>query len=296
VELLFFKYFYRIYMNIIRASKDLSNLLDSIRRENPKVTIGFVPTMGALHNGHLSLLSESVTKSDITVCSIFVNPTQFGEKADLEKYPKPIENDIELLIQVNCDILFLPGYDQVYPSTYTHQKFELKDLDHKIEGASRPGHFQGVCNVLFRFFEIIKPNFAFFGQKDFQQTVVAKLLAQLMEQAPHIVVTPIKREAHGLAMSSRNIRLSDKGKMNAAFIYRALHQLKEDIAEMNLIEALQKARQFISAQKGAQIDYLLAIDTITLDEVNSIDDAQGVAVVTVIEYEGVRLLDNIVLK
>jgi pantoate--beta-alanine ligase len=173
VELLFFKYFYRIYMHIIKASKDLSNLLDSIRRENPKVTIGFVPTMGALHEGHLSLLTESVSKADITVCSIFVNPTQFGEKQDLEKYPKPIENDIELLMQVNCDILFLPEYDQVYPSTYTHQKFELKDLDHKIEGASRPGHFQGVCNVLFRFFEIIKPNFAFFGQKDFQQTVVA---------------------------------------------------------------------------------------------------------------------------
>jgi pantoate--beta-alanine ligase len=296
VELLFFKYFYRIYMHIIKASKDLSNLLDSIRRENPKVTIGFVPTMGALHEGHLSLLTESVSKADITVCSIFVNPTQFGEKQDLEKYPKPIENDIELLMQVNCDILFLPEYDQVYPSTYTHQKFELKDLDHKIEGASRPGHFQGVCNVLFRFFEIIKPNFAFFGQKDFQQTVVAKRLAQLMEQAPQIVVTPIKREAHGLAMSSRNIRLSNKGKMNAAFIYRALHQLKEDTAEMNLADALQKAKQFIGAQKGAEIDYLLAVDTITLDEVNSIDESQGIAVVTVIEYEGVRLLDNIILK
>lgn len=283
-------------MHIIKASKDLSNLLDSIRRENPKVTIGFVPTMGALHEGHLSLLTESVSKADITVCSIFVNPTQFGEKQDLEKYPKPIENDIELLMQVNCDILFLPEYDQVYPSTYTHQKFELKDLDHKIEGASRPGHFQGVCNVLFRFFEIIKPNFAFFGQKDFQQTVVAKQLARLMEQAPRIVVTPIKREAHGLAMSSRNIRLSDKGKMNAAFIYRALHQLKEDTAEMNLADALQKAKQFIGAQKGAEIDYLLAVDTITLDEVNSIDESQGIAVVTVIEYEGVRLLDNIILK
>jgi pantoate--beta-alanine ligase len=244
----------------------------------------------------LSLLTESVSKTDVTVCSIFVNPTQFGEKQDLEKYPKPIENDIKLLIQVNCDILFLPGYDQVYPSTYTHQKFELKDLDHKVEGASRPGHFQGVCNVLFRFFEIIKPNFAFFGQKDFQQTVVAKRLTQLMEQAPHIMVTPIKREAHGLAMSSRNIRLSDKGKMNAAFIYRALHQLKEDTAEMNLADALQKAKQFIGAQKGAEIDYLLAIDTVTLDEVNSIDEAQGIAVVTVIEYEGVRLLDNIILK
>ena len=283
-------------MNIIKASKDLSNLLDSIRKENPKVTVGFVPTMGALHDGHLSLLSESVTKSDITVCSIFVNPTQFGEKSDLEKYPKPIENDINLLMEAGCDILFLPEYEQVYPDTYTHQEFDLKNLDHKIEGASRPGHFQGVCNVLFRFFEIIKPDYAFFGQKDFQQTVVAKRLAQLMEQGPQIVVTPIKREAHGLAMSSRNIRLSEKGKMNAAFIYKALLQLKEDTEELNLVEALQKARQFISAQKGANIDYLLAIDTITLDEVSRIDQAQGVAVVTVVEYEGVRLLDNIVLK
>lgn len=296
MELLFFKYFYRIYMNIIKASKDLSNLLDSIRRENPKVTIGFVPTMGALHEGHLSLLTESVSRADITVCSVFVNPTQFGEKEDLEKYPKPIEKDIELLMRANCDILFLPEYGQVYPSTYTHQIFELKGLDHKIEGVSRPGHFQGVCNVLFRFFEIIHPDFAFFGQKDFQQTVVAKRLAHLMEKAPYIVVAPIKREAHGLAMSSRNVRLSDKGKMNAAFIYRALHQLKEDAVEMNLVEALQKAKQFIDAQKGATIDYLLAVDTTTLDEVNTLDQAEGVAIVTVVNYEGVRLLDNIILK
>jgi len=283
-------------MHIIKTANVLSDYLTSIRRDNPKVTIGFVPTMGALHEGHASLVTESTSKSDITVCSIFVNPTQFGEAADLDNYPKPIEKDIELLMDNGCDILFLPDYDQVYPTSYVQQKFNLHDLDLKIEGASRPGHFQGVCNVLFRFFHIVKPDFAFFGQKDYQQSIVVKRLAELMDSAPEIVVAPIKREPHGLAMSSRNVRLSEKGKMNAAFIYKAITQLKEDTEDMALTDAVQKAKQFISAQKGARIDYLLAVDASTLNEVSNLEEADSIAVVTVVEYEGVRLLDNIILK
>jgi pantoate--beta-alanine ligase len=252
--------------------------------------------MGALHAGHSSLIAKSVSSVDVTVCSIFVNPTQFGEVADLEKYPKPIEKDIEILIEHGCDILFLPDYSEVYPTDYIHQNFDLMGMDDKIEGASRPGHFQGVCNVIYRFFEIIKPEFAFFGQKDFQQTVVIKRLAELSPTDASIVIVPIKREPHGLAMSSRNIRLTDKGRMNAAFIYKALTQLKEDILEMSLKEAVAKAEQFINSQKGAQIDYLLAVDTTTLNEVQEIDESNSVAVLTVVEYEGVRLLDNIILK
>jgi len=283
-------------MHIIKASDDLSRYLNSIRTDNPKVTIGFVPTMGALHAGHASLVEASVAQSNITVCSIFVNPTQFGEVADLNEYPKPIENDIALLIKCGCDVLFLPKYEEVYPQEYVQREFDLLGLDHKIEGASRPGHFQGVCNVLYRFFKIISPNQAFFGQKDFQQTVVAKRLAELIDSPPTIVVVPIKREPNGLAMSSRNIRLSEKGRNNAAFIYKALSGLVSDLGEMGLPEALKKAKQFIEAQKGTHTDYLVVVDTITLEEITSLEECDSAAVLTVIEYEGVRLLDNIILK
>lgn len=282
-------------MHIFKSAEKLSSYLNTLRSQNKNVTIGFVPTMGALHQGHTSLIEECMKNNDISVCSIFVNPTQFGEAKDLETYPKPIEKDIELLLNVNCSILFLPEVNQVYPETYEPIVYDLEDIDLKIEGASRPGHFQGVCNVIDRFLTIIKPNEAYFGQKDFQQTVVVKKLVKILNSKTKIIVVPIKREAHGLAMSSRNIRLSEKGRKNAAFIYKALSQLKEDVSEQPLDEAVEKAKQFISAQKGARIDYLLAIDTSSLQEVTHIEDAEEIAVVTVVEYEGVRLLDNIIL-
>lgn len=283
-------------MHIFKSAELLSSYLDTLRSEQKNVTIGLVPTMGALHQGHASLINECVKDNDISVCSIFVNPTQFGEAKDLETYPKPIEKDIELLIDCGCSILFLPDYEQVYPETYEHREFDLLGLDHKIEGASRPGHFQGVCNVVSRFFSIVKPNNAYFGQKDYQQTVVVKRLVDITQDSVNINIVPIKREPHGLAMSSRNVRLSEKGRQNAAFIYKALTQLKEDINEMSLTDAIAKARQFISSQKGARIDYLLAVDGSTLEEVNAMEDADDIAVVTVVEYEGVRLLDNVILK
>lgn len=283
-------------MHIIKTSETLEKLLNTLRSKEQNVTVGFVPTMGALHAGHTSLIESSVANNTITVCSIFVNPTQFGDVADLDKYPKPIEKDIELLISHKCDILFLPNYEEVYPASYKQQNFEIGGLDHKIEGASRPGHFQGVCNVIHRFFTIVCPTRAYFGQKDFQQTVVVKKLVEITASPIDIQIVPIKREPHGLAMSSRNIRLSDKGRKNAAFIYKSISQAKDDIATMTLADAVAKAKQFISAQKGARIDYLLAVDTATLNEVTSIDDANEIAILTVVEYEGVRLLDNIYLK
>ncbi len=260
------------------------------------VTVGFIPTMGALHAGHASLVAASVAENIITVCSIFVNPTQFGDGADLDTYPKPIEQDIELLIEKGCNILFLPNYEDIYPDTYQQQKFPIDGLDHKIEGLSRPGHFQGVCNVLHRFFILLSPTKAYFGQKDFQQTIVAQRLAEITNSPVKICIVPIYREPHGLAMSSRNIRLSKRGRQNAAFIYHAISQAKEDLKEMNLHEAITKATQFINAQKGAHIDYLLAVDTSTLDPVQTLDSADKIALLTVVEYEGVRLLDNIYLK
>lgn len=283
-------------MHIIKTSDTLKKHLIALRKEQPKVTIGFVPTMGALHQGHLSLIDASVSENDITVCSIFVNPTQFGDAADLEKYPKPIEQDIEKLVKNDCSILFLPSYDDVYPSDYKQMIFAIGELEHKIEGASRPGHFQGVCNVLHQLFSLISPTAAYFGQKDFQQTVVVKKLVEITDSSVKIRVVPIKREPHGLAMSSRNVRLSAKGRQNAAFIHKALSQTKEDLASMTVAKAVAKAKQFINAQKGAAIDYLLAVDAKTLEEISSLDEAENITLLTVVEYENVRLLDNIILK
>ena len=282
-------------MHIIKSAPILTKYLTNLRSTDKNVTVGFVPTMGALHEGHSSLIDESVKCNNVTVCSIFVNPSQFGDENDLVNYPKPIEKDIELLIKHNCSILFLPSVEEVYPKSFVPLVYDMDGLDFKIEGASRPGHFQGVCNVIARFFEIIEPNQAYFGQKDFQQTVVVKRLNHLLGSKTEIRVVPIKREPHGLAQSSRNIRLSKKGRQNAAFIYKALSQIKEDYASLGLAESIAKAKQFINAQKGAKIDYLVAVDTSTLDEVDNINQAKEVAILTVVEYEGVRLLDNIIL-
>lgn len=283
-------------MHIIKSRKALIDYLSSIRKHSQNVTIGFVPTMGALHSGHASLIDESVSENNITVCSIFVNPTQFGDKSDLEKYPKPIEKDIEILIKHKCDILFLPEFEEVYSAEYVHQKFELGELESKIEGASRPGHFQGVCNVVSQLFEIVTPDCAYFGQKDYQQTAIIKSLIKLTRSNITLKIVPIKRESNGLAMSSRNIRLSDKGRKNAAFIYKALRDIQAEVESRSLVELVNRAKQFISSQKGVDLDYLLAVDAENLNEVTSIKESGSIIILVAVTYEGVRLIDNIFLK
>ncbi|MGB4080069.1 MAG: pantoate--beta-alanine ligase [Bacteroidia bacterium] len=283
-------------MHIIQSRHGLVAHLLSLRKQGENVTIGFVPTMGALHSGHASLIDESVRENTITVCSIFVNPTQFGDKSDLEKYPKPIEKDIEILIKHKCDILFLPEFEDVYSAEYVHQKFELGELESKIEGASRPGHFQGVCNVVSQLFEIVSPDCAYFGQKDYQQTAIIKSLIQLTRSDVTLKIVPITREPSGLAMSSRNIRLSDKGRKNAAFIYKALRDIQTDAESRSLLELIDRAKQFISSQKGVDLDYLLAVDAETLNEATSIKESGSIIILVALTYEGVRLIDNIFLN
>lgn len=280
-------------MKLVKSATKLTNLLDNLRKGDKLVTIGFVPTMGALHDGHLSLLEKSIQENSITVCSIFVNPTQFGEKKDLETYPKPIEDDMEKLLSVGCDILFLPAVEDVYPHSYEQQHFELGGLDLKIEGKQRPGHFQGVCNVIYRFFEIIEPNTAYFGQKDFQQTVVVKRLVKLLQMPTEIKVVPIARESNGLAMSSRNQRLSKEHRDQASFIYHALIKLKDEAALLGLQSAVENAKQKLTSVRGAELEYLLAADTENLQEVEELKNE--VVVLTVVKFHGVRLLDNILI-
>jgi pantoate--beta-alanine ligase len=281
-------------MHIIKRFVDLKRYLNVRQKRSPSQIIGFVPTMGALHEGHLSLIKESCSGCDISICSIFVNPTQFGESNDLKKYPKPIEKDIQLLINNGCDVLFLPSVEEVYPATYTHRNFDLGGVDLVFEGKSRVGHFQGVCNVIYRFFDQIKPNRAYFGQKDFQQTVVVKKLVEITKLKTTVCVVPIKREPNGLAMSSRNIRLSDNGRKKASFINESLKLIENNFREIGLSNSVDLAKKHILKNENAKPDYLVVVEKDTLRGVETYENKKLV-VLTAVNYEGVRLLDNIIL-
>lgn len=282
-------------MHIIRHFYDLKRYINTQSRANPDQLVGFVPTMGALHDGHISLINACNAACDLSICSIFVNPTQFGESNDLISYPKPIEKDIELLIENNCDILFLPTVEEVYPVTYVQQHFDLDGIDLVFEGKSRVGHFQGVCNVIYRFFDQIKPHKAYFGQKDFQQTVVVKKLVDITPLTTEVCVVPIKREPGGLAMSSRNVRLSDNGRKKAAFINESLMRIKNSFKEVGIPKSVDMAKSYIEEFEHAELDYLIIVGVDTLKETEQHQNQKIIALIA-LDYEGVRLLDNRILN
>ena len=208
----------------IEKSKQLNDLIFKYKSENK--TIGFVPTMGALHKGHLSLISESKLKCDITVVSIFVNPTQFNDKSDLDKYPRTLENDLSLLNKLDCDIVFVPSTKEMYPKEDSRE-FDFGFLETVMEGANRPGHFNGVAQIVSKLFDIVMPDYAFFGKKDFQQVAVINSLVKINKYAIKIIACPIKREESGLAMSSRNERLNKTDRNKAAFINKTINKSVE---------------------------------------------------------------------
>ncbi|MCB0734858.1 MAG: pantoate--beta-alanine ligase [Bacteroidetes bacterium] len=259
-------------------------------------SIGFVPTMGALHEGHLALVERAREGNDTVVCSIFVNPRQFNDAQDLQAYPRPIEDDMEKLMAAQVDILFLPEYADVYGADDVHETIDLNGLDHVLEGRQRPGHFQGVAQVVKRFFEQVQPNRAYFGQKDFQQTVVIRQLLNLHFPDIQLVVCPIIRESNGLAMSSRNERLSTDGRNKAGFIFHTLLRLRERCHFKSLQESLEISRDYLQSKKGVTLEYLEAVDGLTMKTVQDLEDASNIVAVVVVQFEGVRLLDNIILK
>lgn len=266
------------------------------RRKNSGQSIGFVPTMGALHLGHQSLLERAKSENDTTVCSIFVNPKQFDDEMDLVNYPNPIAKDIDMLREVGVDILFHPSVDQVYLPGVEHADIDLRGMDLIHEGAQRPGHFQGVAKVVKRFFEITIPNRAYFGQKDFQQTVVVDHLIKIESMNIDLVVCPIVREPHGLAMSSRNERLEAVKRDKASFIYKSLLKFKERCFFKPLLEAKETTVKYLTSIEEADLEYFVCVNGVTLEEVSRLEDADYIAALTVVKYDGVRLLDNIILK
>jgi len=260
--------------------------------------MGLVATMGALHEGHLSLIHEAKTRTDITVCSIFVNPTQFNDPKDLEKYPRPIEQDIALLQSANCDVLFLPTVQEMYPDGDEQWHFDLGRLDRIWEGAQRPGHYQGVTQVVKKLFDMVQPDVAFFGQKDFQQCMVVQYMVDQLQLPVQINVVDTVREETGLAQSSRNVRLSHTGRQRALVLSTALFMIKGGFESGLSTRVLKdKALELLQQAEGIELEYLAICYQNTLEEVYTTEKINAPLVAILAAWvDGVRLIDNVVLN
>jgi pantoate--beta-alanine ligase len=284
-------------MKVFVTNLELNLYLNSLKQNAKKaLSIGFVPTMGALHAGHISLIKQAKKLTDVVVCSIFVNPTQFNDPKDLEKYPRTPEKDTEMLEMGGCDVLFMPSVEEIYPNKDPFH-IDLGYVDKILEGEFRPGHFKGVAQVVYRLFEIVKPDKALFGLKDFQQVMVVKQVAKQMLFPLEIVPCDIIREPSGLAMSSRNRRLSDAEIMIANHISRILFWAKKHQASYTSLKQLKEVciQQFALVE-GLKLDYLEFVDKETLlsDEVSMAK--HGVIVLCAAFVGPVRLIDNLILS
>jgi pantoate--beta-alanine ligase len=259
-------------------------------------TIGFAPTMGALHQGHISLINAGQSSSQLMVCSIFVNPTQFNNTADFDKYPVTIENDINLLEGAGCDVLFLPSVAEMYPGGMdSPQHFELGHLETVLEGSYRPGHFQGVCQVVHRLLDIVQPGYLYLGQKDYQQCMVIKRLIEILGFVTDLVICPTLREPSGLAMSSRNMRLTDAEKEQAAKISQTLLFIKNELKPGYLGDLTQRAANYLT-QEGFKVDYIEIAEAETLKLVEYKKDETPLVALAAAFLNDIRLIDNILLQ
>src|ERR1700716_4521938 len=280
-------------MEIINRRKRMMSVARKLRREQNR-TIGFVPTMGSLHEGHLSLIHEARAMCDVVVVSVFVNPAQFSPAEDFNSYPRDLTRDAALLAEYNVDYVFAPTVEEIYPpgfSTYV----TVEGASDELEGASRPGHFRGVTTVLAILFNVIKPDFAFFGQKDAQQAVLIKRLVRDLAFNAEVVVVPIVREASGLAMSSRNNYLDNEQRRAAAVLNQALSRVREayEEGEHSGTRLTELVRAAIAKEPLARIDYLSVNDAETLAQLDKVEDRP--ALVSLAVFIGnTRLIDNVV--
>lgn len=261
-------------------------------------TLGFVPTMGALHEGHLSLARASKARCNVTAVSIFVNPLQFAPTEDLDKYPRMMERDAAMLEELGVDLLFVPSVEEMYPSRGRQQSetyVVVEGLSDKLDGASRPGHFRGVATVVAKLFEIVRPDCAFFGQKDAAQVAVLRKMVRDLDMDVEIVVCPIVREKDGLAMSSRNAYLTPEQRQQALVLHRALMrvQLMADRGERDAAKLREVGMQVVGEEPGARQDYFAIVDPDTLDPV--VDVTRGALVAVAAYFGTTRLIDNILL-
>jgi pantoate--beta-alanine ligase len=277
-------------LKILTRKEDLTSLLLQYKQEGKR--IGLVPTMGALHQGHLSLIQQSLNDTDITVASIFVNPTQFNNQNDLLKYPKPIADDISKLEQVGCHILFHPEVEEMYPATDEAWNYEVGELDLLLEGEFRPGHYKGVTQIVYKLFKAAIPDIAFFGQKDYQQFLVIKKMVHDFNLPIQLKSCDIIREVDGLAMSSRNIHLNPEERLAALSLNKALLFMKEQYHDLSLDELKQQANKFFAGSDFLKLEYLRICNP------NNLHDLQekGPAIALIACFVGsTRLIDNMML-
>lgn len=274
------------------SAQQLNNFIVEEKKKGKR--IGFVPTMGALHDGHISLIQQSLKDNDWTVCSIFVNPKQFNNLEDLQKYPRTEKSDIKLLEKHHCPIVFVPTVDEIYPSdNETNVVFDFGSLENEMEGKHRPGHFNGMATVVKRLFEIVEPNHAYFGKKDFQQLMIVKKLVEIEKLDVKIIGCEIKREKNGLAMSSRNKLLTIQQREDAAIIYQQLQHIANNYSIDNSEKLIQNAIHMIQSKDNMQVEYLEIMDAKDLSKNNlSRKDFQP-HIFTAVKVGNVRLIDNL---
>ena len=280
-------------MKVFKTKKELKTYFKGYSSKN--FTIGFVPTMGALHNGHLSLVKESVDNNEITVASIFVNPTQFNKKEDLENYPRTLESDLTLLQSVSCDIAFIPTTEEIYSNIVSSNHFEFDGLEIQMEGKFREGHFNGVGTIVKKLFEIVTPTNAYFGEKDFQQLQIIRKMVQKNHLPVSVIGCPTFREKNGLAMSSRNQLLSEKEKEEGAIIYETLCEVKELIDN----KAIEKINSWVGEQFDKnplfELEYFVIADEENLTPALTISPNKNYRAFIAVHADKVRLIDTMAL-
>ncbi len=277
-------------MNIYKSIEDLQAFVEAERAKG--LRIAFVPTMGALHAGHLSLVRRALTECDRCIVSVFVNPTQFNDPRDLETYPRTLEADSTLLASVGASALFAPEVSTIYPEEDT-RTFEVGAVAEVMEGRYRPGHFNGVMQVVSRLFDIVRPDCAYFGEKDFQQIAVIRAMVRLIGSPVEIIACPIVREADGLALSSRNVRLSAEERREAPQIYRILSESRSWAKEMSPQQVIERVTEQINAVPHLRVEYFEIVDTDSLQPIASWSDSPAPHGCITVFCGEVRLIDNI---
>ena len=277
-------------MKVAKTVKDYNLAIHNLNKNGGR--IGFIPTMGALHPGHISLIKLAKKSCDIIVVSIFVNPTQFNNSADFELYPRTIEDDLLMLENIGVDIVFTPESNEIYPNGFKSDAYNLGSIETVLEGQFRPGHFQGVATIVDKLFNIVNPTFAFFGEKDLQQVAVIKQLVSIQNFKIEIVVVPTQRNEFGLALSSRNKRLSEKGLKTAEIIYESLIACKSLVSFLDPQQALNATKQKLRAINGLELEYAEIINPITFETINSWSSCSTPHICIACYIENVRLIDN----
>ena len=280
-------------MDVFNSVKSLNERLSFSREQGN--SLGLVPTMGALHNGHLSLVAKAVRENNTVVVSIFVNPTQFNNAQDLAQYPQQLTADIALLKTISEDLLvFTPSVKEMYPEGLGAKPYSFNGLDRRWEGEDRPGHFQGVGTVVEKLFEMVRPNQAYFGEKDFQQLAIIRDLVRQKVLGISIVGCPIVRESYGLAMSSRNERLKPLDRVAAAVIYKTLKIAAQKALAQNLLsEITHEAIKEIHALENTAVFYFEFVNARSLEPIKTLENPENTRIITAVNFKGVRLLDNI---